>query len=177
MTTTERAVAGRTGALTSRRNTMHKFVSVAALVLVAALPNALAQSASGATASGAAPGATDGFTGVCTISGTVIPFTDFAGAGTCTGTLFGETVVNAPVTAVATAVGTSVGPLPLNQTGEGTIVFTGAGRTIDFTFTQVLTTLVLTGTGGGSGLGEVVPLETSGAVRKAEVVATSVGLR
>ena len=156
---------------------MRNTVRFAALVLVAALPHAVISNAAAGPPSRAASASAGGFTGICTITGTVIPFTDFDGAGNCTGMLDGQFVAGTPVTAVATAVGTSIGPLPLNQTGEGSIVFTATATRIDFTFTQVLTNLVLTGTGGGSGLGEVVPLELQGETRTAQVVATAVGLR
>lgn len=114
-----------------------------------------------------------GFGGTCVIRGTVIPFTDFAGTGTCTGRLYGGILLESPVTATAQAVGSSVGPLPGVQTGAGTLTF-ASGKTISFTFTQVGTTLAITGVGGGTAVGEVVPLTTSGSTRTAQVVATTV---
>lgn len=139
-----------------------------ALALAAALPAAVLAAAPPAQA------APPTFSGVCTITGTVIPFTDFDGDGNCTGTLGGEVITNLPVHAVATATGTSIGPLPFLQKGSGSLTFPSKGVTIDFTFDQTLTTLVLKGGNTGVALGEVVPLETSGATRKAQVIATTV---
>lgn len=115
-----------------------------------------------------------GFTGSCVISGTVIPFTDFQGTGRCTGLFYGETVVNTPVTATATADGLSVDPLPALQTGQGTLTFTDfAASPISFTFSQVGTSLVITGNRDGGAVGEVVPTSVTGSTRTAQVVATT----
>lgn len=138
-----------------------------ALALAAALPAAL-------LVTPPAQAAVPTFSGVCTITGTVIPFTDFDGDGNCTGTLNGQLITNLPVHAVATATGTSIGPLPFLQKGSGSLTFPSKGITIGFTFDQTLTTLVLKGATTGSALGEVVPLETSGETRQAQVVATTV---
>lgn len=112
-----------------------------------------------------------GFLGSCVITGTVIPFTDFSGSGTCTGVLYGRVVQNTPVTATATATGTSIDPLPGLQTGEGSLNFVVGGRTINFTFTQVGTHLDIKGVVAGEATGEVIPLTTSGDTRQALVVA------
>ena len=103
----------------------------------------------------------------------MIPFTDFSGDGTCTGWVNGVHV-NGYVTATATATGLTVDALPVLQSGSGTIRFPKALVSIGFTFQQVGTTLVILGNGGGVATGEVVPLDTSGATRDAQVVATTV---
>jgi len=107
--------------------------------------------------------------GACTVSGTA-HFTptglksvpgpmgyDFTGTGTCNGTLNGTPVTNSPVTAHAAGSGTLSCVGAVSTGGSGTLAFTSAGVTIGFQVDLVgagsEVTFVLTGNGGGNGVG------------------------
>lgn len=78
----------------------------------------------------------------------------FNGSGTCSGTLNGATVTNAPASAIANGTGT-LGCSASEGTGSGTLTVNGAA--IGFAFTLVGTAseveLVLTGNSGGAAVG------------------------
>jgi hypothetical protein len=107
--------------------------------------------------------------GVCTISGsanfapnglTNTPSSlsyDFGGTGTCSGTLDGAPIANAPVSAHASGPGTLSCAASLSQNGTGTLTFPAQGVTIGFGITLAgggtEVGFTLTGNGGGAGAG------------------------
>jgi hypothetical protein len=108
--------------------------------------------------------------GACTVSGQAHftptglkavpgPMTyDFTGSGTCNGTLDGNPITNAPVSAHAAGAGTLSCLGAASTGGSGTLTFPAAGNvTVGFGISLVGTgsevTFVLTGNGGGAGVG------------------------
>jgi hypothetical protein len=107
--------------------------------------------------------------GECTISGnaafspnglTATPQTltyQFGGNGTCSGTLNGVPIVNAPVSAFATGTGTLSCVAAAATGGTGTLTFPGQGVTlgfhIDLAGAGSEVAFTLTGNGGGAGAG------------------------
>ncbi len=115
------------------------------------------------------------FAGTCTATAVVVPYTDFDGRGTCSGTLDGRSVQGVPVHIVATAQGLTLPVAPVLQQGRGTMTF-GSGESIDFTFDQVVSGLVIKGAAGGLATGLAVPLPnlTGAETTRAELVALTV---
>jgi hypothetical protein len=136
---------------------MRRLLALLALTLGAIVLGPVASS-SAATVSGA-----------CTISGaatfspnglTNTPSSltyNFGGDGTCSGTLNGAPITNAPVTASASGSGTLSCAASVSTGGTGTLTFPNQGVTIGFGInlagagTEVGFTL--TGNGGGAGAG------------------------
>src|SRR5262245_58975600 len=91
---------------------------------------------------------------------------DFSGTGTCSGTLNGVEVLNAPVTAHAAGSGTLSCAGAVSTGGSGTITFVSQGVTVGFGLDLVGTgsevELVLAGNGGGAGVGHAT-FATNGA--------------
>ena len=131
---------------------MRRFVfAIATLAAFAVVPVA---SASANTVSGA-----------CELSGTatftsplgLVPGSNgfnFSGSGTCSGTLNGATITNAPASASATGTGT-LGCSVSEGTGSGTLTVNGSP--VGFTMTLVGTAseveLLIAGDSGGDGVG------------------------
>ena len=103
--------------------------------------------------------------GACDLSGTasfgsplgLVPGSNsfnFSGSGTCSGTLNGATITNAPASATATGTGT-LGCTVSEGTGSGTLTVNGSA--VGFTLTLVGTAseveLLLSGNSGGNGVG------------------------
>jgi hypothetical protein len=81
---------------------------------------------------------------------------NFSGTGTCSGTLNGSPVVNAPVSASASGSGTLSCAGAVSTGGSGTLTFsTGAtvGFGVDLVGTGSEVEFVLTGNAGGAGVG------------------------
>jgi hypothetical protein len=116
--------------------------------------------------------------GECTVSGSAsftpnglqgTPQTlgyNFSGTGTCSGTLNGTPITNAPVSANASGSGTLSCAGAVSTGGTGSIAFTGQGVTVGFGIDLVGTCseveFVLTGNGGGAGVGHAT-FATNGA--------------
>jgi hypothetical protein len=140
---------------------------VARGIVLAALSAAFA----GFLAPSASAQSTDTFTGFCDLTGRVmgpapanleeIPSTLVA-EGTCSGSLNGEQVSDAPVRASAQSDTTfavlPVGSVPLVGSGTGRATFLGEGANIGFTFQQVAAAVLLQGNDGGGGVAIVQPL-------------------
>ena len=107
--------------------------------------------------------------GECTISGsaafspnglTATPSTltyNFGGTGTCSGTLNGAPITNAPVSASASGTGTLSCAAAASTGGTGTLTFPSQGVTIGFGINLAgagsEVAFTLTGNGGGAGAG------------------------
>src|SRR4051794_6801748 len=116
----------------------------------------------------ASAGAANSVSGACSIGGSATftpnglqaaPQTlsyNFSGTGTCTGTLNGSPVVNAPVSASAGGTGTLSCAGAVSTGGSGTLTFSGGatvGFGVDLVGTGSEVEVVLTGNSGGAGLG------------------------
>jgi hypothetical protein len=126
----------------------------------------------------AAASAANTVSGECTVSGSAsftpnglqgTPQTlgyNFSGTGTCSGTLNGTPITNAPVSANASGSGTLSCAGAVSTGGTGSIAFTGQGVTVGFGIDLVGTgsevEFVLTGNGGGAGVGHAT-FATNGA--------------
>ena len=144
----------------SRRRRVSGGIALAALCM--ALAGLLAPSAGAQS--------TDTFTGICDLTGKVMgpspalleetPGTLVA-EGTCSGSLNGEQVSDAPVRASAQADTVSLvlpdASAPLVGSGSGQATFLGEGANIGFTFQQVTAAILLQGNDGGGGLAIAQP--------------------
>src|SRR4051794_21329942 len=125
----------------------------------------------------ASAGAANSVSGACSIGGSATftpnglqaaPQTltyNFSGTGTCTGTLNGSPIVNAPVSANAGGSGTLSCAGAVSTGGTGTLTFSGGasvGFGIDLVGTGSEVEFVLTGNGGGAGVGHAT-FATNGA--------------
>lgn len=146
---------------------MKKSLAVVATLVVGAV--------SWSAPAGAAVDPPSTFAGTCTAKAVVVPYTDFDGRGTCSGTLDGRSVQGVPVHIVATAKGLTLPVAPVLQKGQGTMTF-GSGESIDFTFDQAVAGLVITGAQGGLATGLAIPLPnlTGASTTSAELVAVTV---
>jgi hypothetical protein len=133
---------------------MKKFVLLASLTLVAVVAAPVA-SASAATV-----------TGACTLSGSAnfnSPLTaqpgpngySFTGSGSCSGTLNGTPITNAPASASASGSGTLGCSASVSTGGTGTLTVNGVSVPFQINLVGTATEVVfhLTGNSGGAGVG------------------------
>jgi hypothetical protein len=124
-----------------------------ALIVVMAVPVASASAANAVS-------------GVCTLSGNATfnsPLTaqpgpngySFTGSGTCSGTLNGQAITNAPASATASGSGTLSCTASASTAGTGTLTVNGVsvGFQISLVGTGTEVTFALTGNSGGAGGG------------------------
>jgi hypothetical protein len=134
---------------------MKRFTLLGLLALVALMAAPIASASADNTVSGA-----------CTLSGTAnfnSPLTaqpgangySFTGSGTCSGTLNGAPITNAPASASASGTGTLSCTASASTVGTGTLTVNGVaiGFQIKLVGTGTEVTFALTGNTGGAGVG------------------------
>lgn len=110
--------------------------------------------------SGVAAAKANTFVGTCVLNGTTTSGSPERGdyKGTCTGSLDGRSSKTHDVRTKTLGSGPSAGPVPLTREGTGVTKFVDKRRrSIDFTFTTLLTTLQVEGDDGGGGSGTAAP--------------------
>lgn len=117
------------------------------------------------------------FIGNCVFNGTVVPYTEFRGFGTCKGTLNGTPYTKISAEAYAVAEGITVPEGPILQQGSGWVRFADALATeIPFTFDQAGSTINFHADAGGEAAGEIAlqPAEPGSDTRRATVTANTI---